>query len=316
MRTLASLDTMVDRGVINTRDEAHCGCRHHDTDPALARLHVIFFDSTLCQAATLLRVGTMQMIVAMLEAGSVERGLSLDDPLAALADWSHDIALAAQARTGDGRCLTAIELQMAFFEAASRFAAKGGFDGIVPHADGVLALWESTLGKLEARNLDELSRRLDWVAKYRLLTGVLDRHPGMSWQSPALKQLDQLYADIDDQTGPFWALERDGHVVRVVSESEIERAGSEPPHDTRAWTRAHLLRLAGDDRVDQVHWDRIGVKTRTGDSRFSRLQMVHLPVPYAATRALNERHFTAGSSLESAVNALRAADEPDVHINM
>jgi proteasome accessory factor A len=316
IRTLASLDTMVDRGVINTRDEAHCGGRLHEADPALARLHVIFFDSTLCQAATLLRVGTMQMIVAMLEAGIVDRSLSLDDPLAALAAWSRDVPLAVQAQTGDGRHLTAIELQMKFFEAASRFAAKGGFDGIVPHADHVLALWESTLGKLESRNLDDLSRRLDWVAKYRLLTGVLDRHPGMSWHSPALKQLDQLYADIDDESGPFWALERDGHVVRVVSESEIDRAGSEPPHDTRAWTRAQLLRLAGHERIDQVHWDRIRVKARTGDSRFSRLQMVHLPVPFGATRAINEPHFTAGSSLESVVHALQATDEPAISIGI
>jgi proteasome accessory factor A len=312
---LASLDTMVDRGVINTRDEAHCGCRLHEADPALARLHVIFFDSTLCQVATLLRVGTMQMMVAMLEAGSVDRRLSLDDPLAALAAWTRDVPLAVEAPLADGSRRTAIELQMEFLEAASQFEQSGRFEGIVPHAQHVLALWESTLAKLAARNLDDLSRRLDWVAKYRLLTGVLDKHPGMSWQSPALKQLDQLYADIDEGTGPFWALEETGLVDRVVGEAEIERAISEPPQDTRAWTRAQLLRLAGADRVDQVHWDRIRIRTKTHDRRLSQVQMVHLPVPFAATRTMNEHLFTANASLESVVDALEAQAAPTAAIN-
>jgi Pup amidohydrolase len=310
IQKLASLDTMVDRGVINTRDEAHCGDIRDVSDSALARLHVIFFDSTLCQIATLLRVGTMQMIVAMLEAGCIDRHLSLDDPLAALRAWSPDVPLAVQATLADGRHLTALELQMEFFEAASRFEAKGGFDGIVPHAEHVLALWEGTLGKLAARNLDDLSQRLDWVAKYRLLTGVLERNPGLSWQSRVLKQLDQMFADIDEETGPFWALERDGHVLRVVSEAEIERARSEPPDDTRAWTRAHLLRLAGDNRVDQVHWDRVQVKTRKCGSEVSHVHTVHLPEPFGATRAINEWHFGAGASLESVVDALQATDMP------
>ena len=110
----------------------------------------------------------------MLEAGCVDRRLLLDDPLAALRAWSCDVPLAAAAPLADGGHRTAIELQMEFLEAASRFAAKGGFDGIVPHADHVLALWDGTLTRLAARNLDDLSQRVDWVAKYRLLTGVLE----------------------------------------------------------------------------------------------------------------------------------------------
>jgi hypothetical protein len=31
-----------------------------------------------------------------------------------------------------------------------------------------------------------------------------------------------------------------------------------------------------------------------------------MPVPYAATRAMNERHFNAGATLDSVVEALEA----------
>jgi len=307
MKTLVHIDTMVTRGVINSRDEAHCGPRRGLVQPELARLHVIFFDSTLCQIATVLRVGTMQMIVAMLEAGEVEARLTLDDPLGALGTWSRGPMLAATADLVGGERRTAVELQLEFLEAAGRFADRGGFDGIVPRARELLVLWDNTLRQLEARAFDTLSRRLDWVAKYRLLSGMLDRRPDLDWNSPVVKQLDQLYASIDDD-GPFWALERARQVEQLVTEADIDRAEREPPSDTRAWTRAHLLRLAGDDRVARVQWDRVHVRTLSPHSPYARTRAVHLPVPYEATRADNGRFFLEGASLESVVEGLQAAD--------
>jgi proteasome accessory factor A len=99
MKTLVSLDTMVNRGVINSRNEPHCGSQRAAEEPDLARLHVIFFDSTLCQVASLLRVGTMQMMAAMLEAGDVDARLALDDPLGRTGRWSRDVRLAAPRRS-------------------------------------------------------------------------------------------------------------------------------------------------------------------------------------------------------------------------
>ena len=166
--------------------------------------------------------------------------------------------------------------------------------------------------KLASRDFTTLSRRLDWVAKYRLLRGVLDRRPDLGWHSPAVKQLDQLYANLDEAEGPFWALERAGQLDRVVTDEAIERAGCEPPPDTRAWTRAQLLRLAGGGRIERVSWDRVSVRTPTPQSRFFRTRVVHLPLPYGSTRADNERFFAEGALLESVVEALRATDPPPV----
>jgi hypothetical protein len=126
-----------------------------------------------------------------------------------------------------------------------------------------------------------------------------------------LKQLDQLYAS-RRADGPFWALERAGQIDRVVTDEAIERAGCEPPEDTRAWTRAHLLRLAGGDRIERVGWDRVSVRTCTPQSRFLRTRVVHLPLPYGATRAENEPFFKEGAALESVVESLRATDPPPV----
>jgi proteasome accessory factor A len=251
----------------------------------------------------------MQMIVAMLEAGVVNPVLALDNPLETLRRWSRDPTLTARARLVNGRSRTAVEVQIGFLEAAKRFASDGGFDGIVPEAKRLLMLWEDTLVKLAARDFKTLSRRLDWVAKYRMVTNVLDRHTKLTWQSPLLKQLDQLYANIDDTVGPFWALERDGHIDRVVSDAVVEQAGREPPADTRAWTRAHLLRLAG-TQVEQVDWDRVQIRGKGAQPWFASSRVVYLPVPFGSTRAMNGRHFIEGAPLESVVQALQAVDRP------
>ena len=312
VQTLVSMDTMVFRGVVNSRDEPLCGLGRHAVDPPLARLHVIFFDNTLCQVATVLRVGMLQMVVAMLEAGVVNPDLTLDDPLDALEDFTRSPDLTARARLVNGAQWSAVDLQWGFLEEARRFAGRGGFEGVVPDADRLLALWEDTLVKLEARDFDALSRRLDWVLKRRLLQGVLERRPDLTWQSPAIRHLDQLYASVDERDGLFWPLEASGQVDCVVDAAAIERARHEPPPDTRAWTRAHLLRLAGNSRVELVDWDRVRVSLPTSRPPYYRARTVHLPVPFGHTRLENERHFTPAPPLAAVLDELGAADEPQL----
>jgi Pup amidohydrolase len=310
--TLVSLDTMHHRGIVNSRDEPLCGLGRYAVDPPLARLHVIFYDSTLCQVATVLRAGLLQMVVAMIEAGFVNPNLSLDDPLDALQAFSRSPDLTAQASLVNGLRRRAVDLQWGFLAEATRFASHGGFDGVVPESARLLALWESTLALLDAGDFDRLSGRLDWVLKRRLLQGVLARRPDLSWQSPAIRHLDQLYASLDEREGPFWSLERDGHVERVVDDAAVAHACAEPPEDTRAWTRAHLLRAAGHEHVDLVDWDRVRVALPAARAPFYHTRTAHLTLPYGHTRADHERHFVEGGSLAALLEELDAGADAAV----
>lgn len=316
IETLVSLQTTYARPIVNSRDEPLCGSavstRTAD-ESALARLHVIFFDSTLCQAASVLRAGTLQIVVAMLEAGCVNASLALDDPLAALQSWGRDPSLRARARTTSGAALTAVELQLRFLKDARKFAERGGCDGIVPRADEILALWEDTLKKLRARDFAALSRRLDWVLKLQMLQRAMKQRPELTWTSPEIKHLDQLYASLDDSEGLFWAYERAGLVDHLVSDDDIQRAVNDPPDDTRAWTRAHLLRRAGAGAVEQVDWDRVTLKLVAGGSyRWFDRRVVSLPIPFGSTRPANERVFAEARTLEDLVIAMHAADDHTV----
>ena len=69
---LSSLPTTFQRGLVNSRDESLCGTAGNSTEPeAPARLHSIFFDSTLAHGSSLLKVGGMQIVLAMLGGGTL-----------------------------------------------------------------------------------------------------------------------------------------------------------------------------------------------------------------------------------------------------
>ena len=204
-----------------------------------ARLHVIFYDQTLCHTASLLKVGVMQIILAMIEAGSVRTSLALDDPVEAVWQWSHDPTLQRHARLASGRKLTAVELQLLFWEEAQRFVAGGGCAGIVPEAQQILELWGDTLRKLRARDYPALARRLDWVLKLQILQRARQQRPDLDWSSPEIKHLDFMYASLDED-GLYWVLRKSGLVDTLVTDEEIERFRTEPPENTRAWTRANV----------------------------------------------------------------------------
>ena len=301
--TLLGAQTTYNRPIVNSRDEALCGrLRRVETGADPARLHVIFFDSTLCHVSSLLKVGVMQIVLAMIEAEQVNAGLMLDDPVEAVVEFSHDPLLEARARLASGQRLTALELQFLFLEEARSFVAAGGCDGVVPGAQEILAWWEDTLEKLQARDFGALARRLDWVLKLYVLERAMEQRPELDWEAPQIKHLDLVYSSLDAAEGLYWAYERSGSVERVVSEEQIERFTQEPPEDTRAWTRAMLLRRASGE-VAEVDWDSIRFKIR-GRNYWPTYRTLELADPLGFTRAEAEPAFLETETLSQALDAL------------
>jgi len=253
-------------------------------------------------------VGTMQIVLAMIEQGRIDPGLALDDPLAALRRWSRDPMLGATARLVSGGEVTAIDLQRRFLEEARRFVEAGGCEGLVPRAAEILASWEDTLLRLRRRDWPALARRLDWVLKLSLLGRALETDREMTWRSPSIKHLDHLYSSLDPEEGLHWRLAADGLLDTVVPEEDIARATREPPPDTRAWGRAMLLRRAGPGVVDAVDWDCVAF--RLGDpGRPSVRWRVDLPDPLRSNREELLPAFERAERLGDLLPALGASRE-------
>ncbi len=272
--TLLGTQTTYNRPLVNTRDESHCG------DEPLARLHVIFHDHTLCPYATWLKVGVLQMVLAVVEARAPRPSLCLENPLEALAIWSRDPELGARVRCVDGRLVSALDHQQQLL-ADARSVHEAGFLDTVPGADTLLDAWADTLTRLRDRDFDTLSGRLDWVLKHRLLDRAR-QHRGLDWAAPQLKHLDLLYASLDADEGLYFAAEREGLVEAVVSPARIAHFESEPPDDTRAWLRAQLLRVADD--VQAVDWGYVTLRIADADGRLASVR-VALEDPRRGTRS-------------------------------
>jgi hypothetical protein len=123
-----------------------------------------------------------------------------------------------------------------------------------------------------------------------------------------MKHLDHAYSDLDPCQGLYWACEEDQTVRHIVHQAEIERFIHSPPDETRAWTRAMLLRRAHQSNVQHIDWDMI----RFGAWQTGRFveRTVHLPHPMSMSRADNEALFERCESLSQLLRQISVPDEP------
>jgi Pup amidohydrolase len=242
------LETTLKRPIINTRDEPHA-------DPEkYRRLHVIIGDANLSEIATYLKTGTTALVLAMIEDGFLTWDLALQAPVAALRAVSHDPTLTQTVTLRDGRRLTAVQVQMEYYEQARKYVEdRFGTDVDETTAD-VLRRWEAVLTKL-AEDPMTCHRELDWVAKLRVLEGYRSRD-GVDWDSPRLQLVDLQYADVRPDKGLYNRLVARGAIDTLVTEEEIQRALTMPPTDTRAYFRGNCL-TRYPSQVVAASWDSV-----------------------------------------------------------
>ncbi len=276
---LLSEITTANRGIVNTRDEPLCDGKR------IRRKHTIFYDSNLCEWAAYLKTGMLALLFHRMsrDPQPCDIRLVLEDPVASLHRWNHDPQ--SRERLADGRRVTAIELQQLFAEDTDRYVSGPDFDeSTCPYGATVVSRWRETLTQLENMNTDWLNRRLDWVLKKSICERAIDSHPELNWQSPGIRMLADKYASIGEDS-VFRAVQESGGTERLVSDAEIDAATSTPPADTRAWTRAHLLRLGG-DQLESANWDSLVFRLHNARRKgwVSQTVRVNLDDPFTHTR--------------------------------
>ncbi|MEU1216588.1 Pup--protein ligase [Streptomyces sp. NPDC005791] len=236
------------RPIINTRDEPHADAERY------RRLHVIVGDSNMSETTMLLKVGATDLVLRMIEAGTVMRDLTLENPIRAIREVSHDTTGQRKVRLASGREASAIEVQREYYEKAVDFVERRGIrTGTV---DQVLELWGRTLDAIEAEDLDRIGTEIDWVMKYKLIERYRAKH-NMTMSNPRVAQIDLAYHDIHRRRGLYYLLERKGQTARICNDLKIFEGKSVPPQTTRARLRGDFIRRAQEQRrdftVDWVH---------------------------------------------------------------
>ncbi len=149
------------RPIINTRDEPHADAEHY------RRLHVIVGDSNMSETTTMLKVGATDLVLRMVESGQVLRDLSLENPIRAIREISHDTSGRRTVKLANGREMSALDIQSEYYERARDFADRNDLTSPVHKA--VLDLWERTLRAISSDRLDLVETEIDWVIKHRLI---------------------------------------------------------------------------------------------------------------------------------------------------
>jgi proteasome accessory factor A len=235
------------RPIINTRDEPHADAERY------RRLHVIVGDSNMSEVTTLLKVGSANLVLEMIEQGVQFRDFSLDNPIRAIREISHDLTGKRPVRLAGGREASALDIQREYHTKAAEHVARRGSD---PVADRVIELWGRTLDAVESQELSKIDREIDWAIKYRLVEQYRAKN-GMELSNARVAQIDLAYHDIRRGRGVFDLLQRKGLVERVTNDDDIEAAKDVPPQTTRAKLRGDFIaaaQAAGRDfTVDWVH---------------------------------------------------------------
>ncbi|MDT0544861.1 MULTISPECIES: Pup--protein ligase [Streptomyces] len=236
------------RPIINTRDEPHADAERY------RRLHVIVGDSNMSETTMLLKVGATDLVLRMIEAGTVMRDLTLENPIRAIREVSHDITGQRKVRLASGREASALEVQQEYYEKALDFCERRGIrTGTV---ERVLELWGRTLEAIRTEELDRIDTEIDWVMKYRLIERYRAKN-NITMSHPRIAQIDLAYHDIHRRRGLYYLLEKRGQAARVCNDLKIFEGKSVPPQTTRARLRGDFIRRAQEQRrdftVDWVH---------------------------------------------------------------
>jgi len=286
---LVDLNTMVKRPIVNSRDEPHCEHSKY------RRLHVIVGDANMAELSTYLKIGTLAIVLDLVEAGADLPKFELEDPVRAIKQVSRDLQLKETLRMAGGQATTALAIQRGYLRAAMDFYACHDLPQVTKD---VLVRWEEVLDKLE-RDPRSLVRELDWVAKRHLMESYMERK-GCGWNDPRIRLMDLQYHDLRPDKGLYYTLERSHMIERIVQDVEISRAEFMPPSGTRAYFRGRCVGKYAKS-IYGASWTSV-----LFDVGNTTIKKVPLMDPLRGTEALTAELLEQSDSAEALLEKLKA----------
>ena len=285
---VVGLETTLKRPIINTRDEPHADAER------FRRLHVINGDANMSPVATLVKLGSTSLLLAVLEAEGTEAFPPMPQrAVSAFRTLARDPSLKAAITTDEGKW-TALDYQWRLLDIAERFVARDGASSVAPPAEvaEILSEWRSMLEALST-NPELAADRIDWVAKQRIVRGYQERY-GLEQLDAKLRAIDLQYHDIR----PDRSLAARVGLRQLFSPTDIAAAVHDAPRSTRAYFRGTCVDRFP-DAVVSANWDSLVFDVGQGPLR--RIAMMD---PLKGTAALTEGLLNSVNTANELVVAL------------
>lgn len=205
---VVSAESTSRRGIFHTRDEALA--------TGYKRLHVLAGDNACSQLATLLKVGTTALVVALAEIDG-DPLLKLKHPVLAIKGFARDRAFKAEVETqrGSGR-MSAFDIQRSYLAAVE---AQTGSPRLPEWASRICKAWRDALDLLD-QEVGASSHAFDWTFKRELFGRELGRF-GLDWESVA------AWSGVLEQLKAGWATTQGANLE--IDRARIERLAAAHP---------------------------------------------------------------------------------------
>ena len=216
------------------------------------RLQIALSDSNLSDLAEYVKVGSVSLLIDMIEAGHVSGLPTIKRPVESLHAIAADWNLIARAPTNRGK-MSALEIQKMYLSTAKAYVetVPSNMQG---EAKLVLYRWEELYEsaarfRQSASDTDMAIGRIDWLTKKHLMNSL-----GEDAQWAAKKKVDLRYHELSED-GYFFQLMKNRPDLRLIDDEQINRRRRSPPAGSPASRRGWLIReFAGSDEAMQSEW--------------------------------------------------------------
>ncbi|MBM3300234.1 MAG: proteasome accessory factor PafA2 family protein, partial [Deltaproteobacteria bacterium] len=249
------------RGIINLRK------REVPRQGQNRRLHILVGDSNMSESAIGLKNGTTGLVLRLLEEDGLNNLPLLAAPVDAIKAISRrlDRPLPLEGRKAS---LSALDIQTIYLERVLAFYSSREND---PYDREIIELWTRALKGLKDLKVawttgvleddpGDLKRKLDWLLKLWLISRIRDK-TGIQSHDWRLKLLDVGYHDLSPSGSLFERCVALNEADRMIEEAEIRKAQTDPPSNTRAWTRGMIIQCATGKGVEVLvdNWEKVTI---------------------------------------------------------
>jgi proteasome accessory factor A len=221
----------------------------------------------------------------------------LVDPLQSLKDVSQNINLDKNLRLSSGNQLNSIEIQYSYLTKAIEFNKNISKSNYFAK---IIEMWKSTLSALD-KDTSQLIGKIDWLTKKYLIDKI--KQESKSNAIDVLKSMDIQYSELTNQENIFNILIKNNIVESFYDENEIEYCELNPPHSSRAYFRANMLKKYP-SYISAASWDNVILDLDPNKS------LLRIPTtdPYGFNFESHSQIFNNASSIQDLVSVLSSHD--------
>ena len=216
------------------------------------RLQIGLSDSNMSELAEYVKVGSVSLLLDMIEAGAVHGLPTMKRPVDSLHRMTRDWNLVSRAPTSSGE-LSALEIQRKYLKAAEEFLQEtpSNYRGEAPV---VIRRWRELYEcviafRRRAEDTEPAIGKVDWLTKHWLMDQL-----GSKSEWAAKKKIDLRYHELSPD-GYFTKIVGQSEELRLVDDEQIDRRRRSPPPSSPAARRGWLIReFAGSEESMQSDW--------------------------------------------------------------